>query len=532
MPPKKMQCEVRGCEKRSKGIDANSLTLHRFPLEVTEAEQWSRFSGSAHALDQFQQFGSVGVRKLWMCSQHFEPHCYKAMGSKANLRYGVVPTLNGPSDEPEEDDTTAPNETVGGDCDAEGGKKKTATVSEEGRDSSDAGTEPQQSAAKRKKTYLDDPFFDFLKDNDGDSSGSEQPLVQQIPSKPPADKPSSTVPSKPKIRRTHAPFCVCNICRTNRAAKAMGQGFSPNKAIQTIDSGPQPDASPVPVGTSQDSCRLCFSNEQLEPLCSGMIVVRDEMLDKIYVCTGILIIPRPKVSMFICTPCAQLINSFHAYRQQVCSNNRALLKTIELKASATTKAAPKIQKVSPLPPSTTPLVKPVLKPVVIKRKPPVGLAPVIDVFSSPSPAQFRKIAPKIPMVVQPEIQVNTPIKDEADDPLEGCGRMTPIPSVVMSPVARKSNILINFQPKPIATTSKPLAVPTQLYMEAEEGQEGLPEGERWKCWHCENSFPFQFECAKHLLQVHEENVGSIKRRLNLDELNANMLQMMSMNQKK
>ncbi|XP_021713106.1 uncharacterized protein LOC5575726 isoform X2 [Aedes aegypti] len=438
-----------------------------------------------------------------MCSQHFEPNCYKVPGTKANLRYGAIPTLDGPSDEPDVEDVeplagTAPNVSY---------EVSSSDEQEEGNSSAVAGTEPSISARKRKKEKLDDPFYDFLADNDdADKDGKQQ-----------------------KFRKGHLPFCVCSTCRSNRAAKAMEKNMAPNKAIQTADNGPQPDASPVPMGLSQDSCRLCFSTDQLEPLCSGMIVVRDEMLDKIYVCTGVLIIPRPKVSIFICTPCAQLINSFHAYRQQVCSNNQALLRTMALKALKTSAPAPKIQKVAPLPPQK---VRKVVS-VPIKRKPPVGLIPVIDTppMLSPQspPVQYRKIAPKLPMVVEPEVTVVPPIKDEQDDPLEGCGDTTQ--KVALS-MARTSNILVKLQSKPIVVMKKEQPGPALLHLDAEEGQDGLPEGERWQCWHCENSFPFQFECAKHLLQVHEENVGSIKRRLKLDELNANMLQMMSLNQKK
>ncbi|XP_019556161.3 uncharacterized protein LOC109425367 [Aedes albopictus] len=510
MPPKKVHCQVRGCRQRSKGIDLASLTFHRFPLEVNEASQWVQFSGSEYAQDEFKRLGPIGVRKLWMCSLHFEPNCYKMLGSKANLRHGAIPTLSGPTDEPEADE------------DEEGSAETGGTAAEESDDpgegiSTVAGAELTKTAPKRKREHLDDRFYDFLKDNDDSDN------TQRFTS---------------KSRKPHPPFCVCSSCRSDRAARAMEKGASPHKAIQTADIGPQPDASPVPLGGSQDSCRLCFSTDQLEPLCSGMIVVRDEMLDKIYVCTGVLIIPRPKVSIFICTPCAQLINSFHAYRQQVCSNNQALLRTIALKASkaSTTTSTPRIQKVSPLPQVRKP------PPAPIRRKPPVGLIPIIDTMPSLQRApttltQYVKIAPKLPMVVEPEVTVVQPVKDELDDPLEGCGETSqriaaPTTAPPLIP-ANKSNVLIKLQSKQTiaAMTKEPPKVPMET-IEIDDDAEDLPDGERWSCWHCDNAFPFQFECAKHLLQVHGENVGSIKKRLKLDELNANMLHMMSMNQKK
>lgn len=511
-----MLCEVRGCEQRSKKIDTSNLTIHRFPLEVKEAGEWARFSGSAYAQEQFKLSGPVGVRKLFMCSQHFEPDCYKAPGSRmgqtpVGLRYGAIPTLNGPSDE-------LPDE-VGGD--GEEGNQN-APMEDEG----DAADE--KSARKRKHGHLDDSFYDFLKDNDDDDSDNQPTIAENTL----AVATSSKSGHASRVRKPHPPFCVCSVCRANRAAKAMEKGICQHKSIQTGDSGPQPDASPVPMGANQDSCRLCFSTDLLEPLCSGMIVVRDEMLDKIYVCTGILVIPRPKVSIFICTPCAQLINSFHAYRQQVCSNNRALLHTMALKQMKLPPSAPKIQKVAPFQsPSVRKLAgKPSAPPVPMKRKPPVGLIPVME--ASPmrvpqgTPIQYRKIVPKIAMVVQPAVTaVNPPIKEEQDDPLEGCDETLKKP-IPMVPIARASNYKIKI-PKPmVEVKEEPEA---QLHMDAEEGQEGLPEGERW---HCANSFPFQFECAKHLLKVHEESVEAITDRLKLDELNANMLQMMSVTQKK
>lgn len=82
-----------------------------------------------------------------MCSQHFEPNCYKVPGTKANLRYGAIPTLDGPSDEPDVEDVeplagTAPNVSY---------EVSSSDEQEEGNSSAVAGTEPSISARKRKK---------------------------------------------------------------------------------------------------------------------------------------------------------------------------------------------------------------------------------------------------------------------------------------------------------------------------------------------------------------------------------------------
>lgn len=341
-------------------------------------------------------------------------------------------------------------------------------------------------------------------DNDDDDDDDDLDLdLRQLARHQTAARP---LPAKRKAPNKHGQFCLCSRCRKERAAMAMAKAMTPNKSTQTEDRGPQPLASRVPVGTHQDSCRLCFSTDQLEPLCSGMIVVRDEMLDKIYVCTGILIIPRPKESIFICTPCAQLINSFHSYRQQVCSNNRALLRVSTQKMPE----AVAFRKIA------SPVIPPIKKnPTTMKvtpavRKAPAPLAPV---------AQYRKIAPRAQLpFVQPEIPIDplVEIKTELEDPLEGCGEPA---------VKKPANKLIQF---PAPMMLEEVKTETDLLMEAEE----QPEEDSWECWQCENSFLFQFECAKHMLMVHKESVAYIKQRMNLDELNANMLEMMSVHQRK
>lgn len=379
-----------------------------------------------------------------------------------------------------------------------------------------------------------DRFFDFLfddddEDDDDDDLDLDLREAAKIPKRgqPAAaapikrGQPATAAPIKRAavvVPRKHSLSCFCNQCRMERSEKGM-QGFvsTPDKSTQTEERGPQPVASPVPTGANRDCCRLCFSQDQLEPLCSGMIVVRDEMLDKIYLCTGILIIPHPKESIFICTPCAQLINSFHSYRQQVCSNNRALMRFMARLKPAEPSPSVKVRKI-PAPPA----------PHQIKKLPP-GVVPILRRVPAPFPptTKYRKIAPKVHLpVVQPEVPIvvrpSVEIKSEPDDPLEGVGE--PAPPVTALPVKRVIKM-----PAPIVDEVKE---ETGLLMEAEEGQDDLPSEETWKCWQCENSFLFQFECAKHMLQVHGESVAYIKQRMKLDELNTNMLEMMSMHQRK
>ncbi|XP_065075912.1 uncharacterized protein LOC135699565 [Ochlerotatus camptorhynchus] len=532
MPPKRMLvCAVRGCSRGPVNIE--TTTCHRFPLEVGEAAEWVRFSQNAYAEHQFKLAGPIGVRKLWICSQHFEPSCYKVPGTKTTLKYGAMPTLNEACDEPAD-----PNETpfmVACPTKTEAKKKNEKATSGIGEDTEEtltdvemAGSSPGTAGVKKgshkRKNYrrASDRFFDFLMDDDDDDDDDLDLDLRQVANK--IRKEDQPAPLKRKIPSKHGQFCLCNSCRKERSAKAMEKAITPNKSTQTEDRGPQPVASPVPAEVNQDSCRLCFSTDQLEPLCSGMIVVRDEMLDKIYVCTGILIIPRPKESIFICTPCAQLINSFHSYRQQVCSNNRALQRFTARKIPVATVAV-KVRKTAP---PVTPLTR--------KRLP---VTPAVRKVPAPLPlvSQYRKIAPKVQLpMMQPEITIEPSvlIKTEPEDPLEGCGEPAlKIPPAVPLPAKIPTIALIKMPAPKMETELKKEPVPeTGLLMEAEEGSLDLPEQESWKCWQCENSFLFQFECAKHMMQVHGEKVAYIKQRMNLDELNANMLEMMSAHQRK
>uniref|UniRef100_A0A8D8L578 (northern house mosquito) hypothetical protein n=1 Tax=Culex pipiens TaxID=7175 RepID=A0A8D8L578_CULPI len=327
------------------------------------------------------------------------------------------------------------------------------------------------------------------------------------------------------------------------------------KAIQSGNPGLQPTARAVPPPGSPDYCRLCFTNQQLEPLCSGVIVVRDELLEKIYVCTGVLIIARPKESVYVCVPCAALINNFSTFRQQICSNNRALLE--QLKGQN----PPEFASCESMPPLVGTTVSSVLSQAHVVR----GPAPKKIILTPVSKAAFMKVRANTPVKTSLPLQnVGTPrlptltrtpnapvivkrivyakpgavsigvpppqtrpmdeaamdlpdeIKTEFDDPLEGVGD--------------SGNALV--MPKPLKQTAPP-PPPSTLKMRVESHPaepavvSNAVEEESWKCWYCEQNFPFKFECAKHLLQAHREGVASIRDRLELDELNTNMLEMMA-----
>uniref|UniRef100_A0A1Q3F2W1 ZAD domain-containing protein n=1 Tax=Culex tarsalis TaxID=7177 RepID=A0A1Q3F2W1_CULTA len=346
------------------------------------------------------------------------------------------------------------------------------------------------------------------------------------------------------------------------AKRPVSLGNRTCKAIQSGNPGLQPTARPVPPPGSPDFCRLCFTNQQLEPLCSGVIVVRDELLEKIYVCTGVLIVARPKESVYVCRPCAALINNFSTFRQQICSNNRALLE--QLKAQN----PPEIAFFEAMPPLVGTTVSSVLSQAHVVR----GPAPKKIILTPPSKNVLLKVRPSIPVMVrtpQPLQTIANPrlptltrapnapvivkriiyakpsavpvaippsqirptdeaamdlpeeeIKTEFDDPLEGCGD--------------SGNALV--MPKPLKTTAPPPPSTTlKMRVESHPAEPALvsnagaeDSSESWKCWNCEQNFPFKFECAKHLLQAHQESVASIRERLKLDELNTNMLEMMAL----
>lgn len=374
--------------------------------------------------------------------------------------------------------------------------------------------------------------------------------------------PPDVAPQLPRLEKDKGKGAE-NRPKPNRAAlmaskpapkRPVSYGTRTCKAVQSGNPGLQPTARPVPPPGSPDYCRLCFTNQQLEPLCSGVIVVRDELLEKIYVCTGVLIIARPKESIYICVPCAALINNFSTFRQQICSNNRALLEALS------NRNPPEIEYAEPPPPLVGTAVSSVLSQSHIVR----GPAPKKIILTPPNKGVPLKIktntlpirapqqagtprlptltrAPNAPVIVKrivyakpgavpiglppssratDEAAMELPedeIKTEFDDPLDGAGD--------------SGNALV--MPKPLKPSASAISTPTTLKMRVESHPEPvvpavIDGNESWKCCYCEQDLPFKFELAKHLLQVHKEGVTAIRERLDLDELNTNMLEMMAL----
>ncbi|XP_058456110.1 uncharacterized protein LOC131433641 [Malaya genurostris] len=308
-----------------------------------------------------------------------------------------------------------------------------------------------------------------------------------------------SVPKRPSSP-TSGNQSACNWpCCQNRHTE------SHDKGNQTEDSGPLPDPVPIPL-RYQDSCRLCFMKRDLEPLFSGLMVVREEMLQRIYACTGILIIPRPKKSMFICVKCGEMISAFYSFRQQTRSNNQALILRNELKLANANALREK---------SSLKKHKEHKKRKIVKPPPHPAKRNVKQL--APQPTQrIELIAKNIltsPVVtLEPNpLELPEEIKEEPMDSLELIDKTE---SCHFSETLKLEVSVdkVEYQPEWDIRKDPP---------EADDGKDS------WNCWHCHQMYRFKFECAKHLLQEHREEVGTIRRQLQLDKLNYNMLEIMS-----
>ncbi|XP_055618997.1 uncharacterized protein LOC129764080 isoform X2 [Toxorhynchites rutilus septentrionalis] len=398
---KMIRCVVDGCEERTRSF--RGITTHRFPLETVQCEAWVKFSANHYLAKQYALKGPLGVRNWGICSQHFEPECYRQMeNKKRGLKPGSLPTL------------------------------------------------PQA---------VDGHVEKFLKAGRGIA-----------------------------IRRK-----TVNLGRNYL--------YKSSQHTQTEDVGPQPASVSIPVEQS-DCCRLCFTTENLEPLCSGTMVVRDELLDKIYICTGILIIPKPKKFIYICKNCAKTIRNFHLYRQQICSNNRMLVASQEKNTSTAEELSSHNHSPSWEPetyiPNSTLLVRRILP---------------------------TKMGDDSTQEVKDEITIDIPDGDELEavDPLENLDRPHP---------NREREASVELELDFLEEDDANIPTCIEPSNDSIESDDSLEADSCWKCWHCDTTFVFKFECAKHLLQVHQEDVSIIGKRLELDELNRNMLEMMNQGRKR
>ncbi|XP_058812099.1 uncharacterized protein LOC131676800 isoform X2 [Topomyia yanbarensis] len=439
-------CVVRGCEQSIANF--TGITTHLFPLEMQECKQWVNFSKNSYASRHFVMHGPAGMRKWRMCSRHFEPSLYKNIPNQARtLKPGSLPTLH-------------PADSSATESDYEGG------VSERPRLTSGL-----------------------------DADGAK---LNSVPIPPPSlkGKIRPTVRYRPPLG--YRPTCTCSCCLTRRPT-SFDQGH------QTDDTEPLPEPARIPL-KSIDSCRLCFTTQHLQPLYSGLIVVRDELLNRIYACTGILIVPKPKESTSICVQCAEMINTFYAFRQQTRSNNQALMLKNERKLGdenfPNDSPSFKVYKQKRKRKITNP---PPAPPVKVKREAPKPLR--VEFISK------KKLPISVPSNEPNPLELH--IKEEPDDPLE---------MVELS----------------LQTEQRDFSETIQLDMSVDHGEDphesesrvDQTESDSWKCWHCQEVYRFQFECAKHVLQEHREEVDVIRKHLQLDELNCNMLEMMSVRLRK
>ncbi|XP_053696054.1 uncharacterized protein LOC128743486 [Sabethes cyaneus] len=311
-----------------------------------------------------------------------------------------------------------------------------------------------------------------------------QSSSHKIASTKPIEKRSATVSiSKQKVR---------SLTDNNQ----LLPGFHKSQSQQTEDDNFKPAATPIPL-RYQQSCRLCFTYENLEPLYSGLIVVRDEMLDRIYLCTGIIIVPKATESVYICTTCAETIDTFFKFRQQVSSNN--LLYHEKRAADVAHKRAQNVARLR--------------KARNIKRQ-------NNNNTSTEVVAKIRHIAPE-PLQVEflEEDSVPKPLPESMPNPLDCEPEIKLEPDVCVieaDPIELAMTVEDDMELK----SESPIILSDNL-------SEELPEEESWTCQHCNQIFVFKFEYAKHLLQKHRVTVEVIKTELSLDELNSNMLEMMN-----
>lgn len=280
-----------------------------------------------------------------------------------------------------------------------------------------------------------------------------------------------------------------NSANNNRIRQVLCK----SRSQQTEESNCIPPSVPVPL-KYRDVCRLCFASDGLEPLYSGLIVVRDEMLDRIYLCTGILIVPKSKESAYICTHCAETIDAFFSFRQQVNSNNLAYLKRQAADEAGSRNLMFQRRK-------RQMDTSPAEMPAKIKRSIPKPLQIELleqDYVAGPPPEPIPN-----PLDCEPEIKL------EPEDISDVC-------VIEADPI--QLNMTVEWDGEQACEKSS---------AHSEDFSEELPEQESWTCQQCSEVFLFKFECAKHLLQKHREKVEVIKTALDLDELNTNMLEMMS-----
>ncbi|XP_053681791.1 uncharacterized protein LOC128732541 [Sabethes cyaneus] len=288
---------------------------------------------------------------------------------------------------------------------------------------------------------------------------------------------------------------TASLLDSRKPARNSANASQPSKVSykshsqQTRDSLLVPTPVPVPENL-RAACRLCFAPGSFEPLYSGMIVVREEMLDRIYLCTGVLIVPKSKESAFICADCERTIKTFFSFRQQVYSNNLAYLEKKgldELNAKKVTFKANRFAQKRHVD-NTSEEVRFKIKTKVNNLEP--FRIELFEKDSVPRPA---------PELIPNPLDLELEIKSDPEDIVEA----DPIQLNMTVECDKESSVI------------------------SEELPEELPEQENWICKRCGQTFPFKFECAKHLLQKHLEKVESIKVQLDLDELNTNMLEMMS-----
>ncbi|XP_055530670.1 uncharacterized protein LOC129721763 isoform X2 [Wyeomyia smithii] len=494
-----MRCVIPGCRSDE------SVSLHRIPNKEAMRERW--FNSINKALGGGFAKLCPNFDKGRICAKHFKPSCFSAFGTKTRLLNTAIPTLF----EDEEGNLFETEQSlhcaVQG-CDHDGinfdgitshmfpldVKECKAWV----RFANNANAINQYIAfgpAGVRKWRMCSQHFElswFKFPNKGRTCPLKPGAIPTLAPPPSGATPAQFVRpsgafgrlSNPKISALSKPQEKQFVAKDGEVLRVTFKSHSQ----QTAENDFMPPSVPVPM-KYRDACRLCFSTVDLEPLYSGLIVVREELLDRIYLSTGVLIIPRPKESAHICTRCAETINTFFTFRQQVNSNNVSFL---QRKTTDDAIARHKIMK------------------QVRKRRiniPPTAVQPKLE-RKAPEPLRVEFVAKNTVPRPQPE-----PIPNPLDCEVE----------IKQEP----EECLIEADPVQLNMTVEGETPSGNSSIITVDLSEDLPEQVSWTCQHCNKIFLFKFECAKHLLQEHHEKVSVIKALLNLDELNTNILEVMS-----
>ncbi|XP_053698480.1 uncharacterized protein LOC128745429 [Sabethes cyaneus] len=526
------KCIIPDCERDE------SSTIHRFPTKSILRDRWVYSINKALGYDLSEIYPNFELGRI--CSKHFNPDCFSPYGVKARLQNTAVPTIfydsygNGFEVKldaipfakvTEENDGLPPKQLLH--CAVQGCENQNDTYSRNVTshmfplevEDCKAWVQFTNNRHANKQFAMFGPagvrkwrmcsrHFEghWIKFKSNGNSYTLKPGA--VPSlAPPLSRicpmamgqclAHSNALAKP-LEKQYPPSVLNARQNTRSLVNSKPPLWVPRKSHsqQTEDGNFMPPPTPLPL-KYYDACRLCFTSEDLEPLYSGLIVVRDEMLDRIYLCTGILIVPKPKESAYICTRCAETIDTFFNYRQQVSSNNSSYLERIAADSGVPKKSSFKIYRHARKRRNNNTI------PTEIPSK--IGHSEALEVEfleedSVPRPPP--ELIPN-PLDCEPEIKL------ELDD-------MTDVTFLDADHVQLNMTVECDREVK----VESPI-------VQVDHFAEGLPEEESWICQHCSEMFVFKFECAKHLLQKHREKVEVINNLLKLDELNVHMLEMMS-----